>query len=298
MRKSRRKTFNIREFLIERLLQLFAIISILTTAAIVLSLLGESINFFREVSIVEYLTSTKWTPTMDEKHFGIIPLLVGTLMIALGASVVSIPIGLGTAIYLSEYAPRKVRKIIKPILEILAGIPSIVYGFFALTFITPLLKDIFPQTEIFNAASASIAVGVMTIPLVSSLSEDAMMAVPNSIRNGAYALGSTKLEVALKIVLPGAASGIIASFVLAVSRAVGETMIVAIAAGSNPQLTFNPLQSVQTMTTYMVAISMGDVPVGSVEYRTLFVVGTTLFLMTFVLNIIAKSFIKKEMEVA
>lgn len=220
------------------------------------------------------------------------------MIIALGASIVSIPIGLGTAIYLSEYAPKKVRKVIKPILEVLAGIPSIVYGFFALNFITPLLKGIFPQTEVFNAASAAIAVGIMTIPMVSSLSEDAMNSVPNSIRNGAYALGSTKLEVATKIVLPGAKSGIISSFVLAISRAIGETMIVTIAAGANPQMTLNPLKSIQTMTGYMVNVSMGDVTHGTIEYKTIFAVGTALFVMTFVLNLIAKAFIKKNVEVA
>ncbi|MCM8711557.1 phosphate ABC transporter permease subunit PstC [Clostridium sp. SYSU_GA19001] len=298
MFSSKRRPINIKELIIEKSLQVFAGISILTTIAIVFSLLSESITFFKEVSINEFFTSTVWTPLMEPRNFGIIPLLVGTLMIALGASIVSIPIGLGTAIYLSEFASRKLRNIIKPILEILAGIPSIVYGFFALTFITPLIKSIFPSTEVFNVASASIAIGIMNIPLVASLSEDAMTAVPNSIRNGAYALGSTKLEVATKIVVPGAISGIIASFVLAVSRAIGETMIVAIAAGSNPQLNFNPLKSVQTMTTYIVNISMGDVAHGTVEYRTLFAVGATLFVMTFILNIIAKSIISRKSEVA
>jgi phosphate transport system permease protein len=286
------------EMIIEKFLLLFAIISILTTAAIVLTLFGESSKFFQEVTITEFLTSKVWTPLMEPSNFGIMPLFVGTMIIAIGASIVAIPIGLGTAIYLSEYAPKKVRAVVKPVLEILAGIPSIVYGFFALTYITPLLKTVLPRTEIFNAASASIAVGIMIIPLVSSLSEDAMMAVPNSVRNGAYAIGSTKLEVATKIVLPGAVSGIISSFVLAISRAVGETMIVAIAAGANPQLNFNPLRSVQTMTAFMVSVSMGDVPHGGIEYKTLFAVGTMLFIITFTLNIIARSFIKKDMEVA
>lgn len=296
--KKDKKSLTIKELIIERILQLFAVISILTTIAIIVSLFGESINFFKEVSIVEFFTSKKWTPLMEPRNFGIIPLFTGTMIIALGASIVSIPIGLGTAIYLSEYAPKKVRKVIKPILEVLAGIPSIVYGFFALNFITPLLKGIFPQTEVFNAASAAIAVGIMTIPMVSSLSEDAMNSVPNSIRNGAYALGSTKLEVATKIVLPGAKSGIISSFVLAVSRAIGETMIVTIAAGANPQMTINPLKSIQTMTGYMVNVSMGDITHGTVEYKTIFAVGTALFVMTFVLNIVAKAFIKKNVEVA
>ena len=296
--KKNKKNLTIKEMIIERILQLFAVISILTTIAIIVSLFGESINFFKEVSIIEFFTSKKWTPLMEPRNFGIIPLFTGTMIIALGASIVSIPIGLGTAIYLSEYAPKKVRKVIKPILEVLAGIPSIVYGFFALNFITPLLKGIFPQTEVFNAASAAIAVGIMTIPMVSSLSEDAMNSVPNSIRNGAYALGSTKLEVATKIVLPGAKSGIISSFVLAISRAIGETMIVTIAAGANPQMTLNPLKSIQTMTGYMVNVSMGDVTHGTIEYKTIFAVGTALFVMTFVLNLIAKAFIKKNVEVA
>jgi phosphate transport system permease protein len=293
---AKKKPIKAQELIIEKILQIFAIISILTTLAIVFSLFGESITFFREVSIVEFFTSTVWTPLMEPKNFGIIPLLVGTLMVAIGSSIVSIPIGLGTAIYLSEYAPRKIRNVVKPLLEILAGIPSIVYGFFALTYITPLIKTILPNLEVFNVLSASIAIGIMTIPLVASLSEDAMTAVPNSMRNGAYALGSTKLEVATKIVLPGASSGIVASFVLAISRAIGETMVVAIAAGSNPQLNFNPLKSVQTMTTYIVNISMGDVAHGTIEYRTLFAVGTTLFVMTFILNIIAKSIIRKKSE--
>jgi phosphate transport system permease protein len=298
MLEKKKKNKNASETIIEKFLLIFAAISIITTIAIVISLFGESFVFFKDVSLIEFLTSTKWTPLMEPRNFGVLPLLTGTLIIALGASVVSIPVGLGTAIYLSEYAPKKIRKIIKPALEVLAGIPSIVYGFFALTYITPLIKIILPQTEVFNAASASIAVGIMIIPLVASLSEDAMMAVPNSIRNGAYGLGSTKLEVATKIVIPYAKSGIIASFVLAVSRAIGETMIVAIAAGANPQLTLNPLKSVQTLTGYMVNISMGDIPVGSLEYRTLFAVGTFLFILTLILNLIAKAFVKKNMEVA
>jgi phosphate transport system permease protein len=298
MQNKKERRINVKEIIIEKLLLFFSIISIITTVSIIVSLFGESFVFFKEVSIVEFLTGTKWTPLMEPRNFGIIPLFTGTLIIAVGASLVSIPVGLGTAIYLSEYSPKRFRKIVKPILEVLAGIPSIVYGFFALTYITPLIKIIFPKTEVFNAASASIAVGVMIIPLVASLSEDAMMAVPNSIRNGAYGLGSTKLEVATKIVIPYAKSGIIASFVLAVSRAIGETMIVAIAAGANPQLTLNPLKSVQTLTGYMVNISMGDIPVGSLEYKTLFAVGTALFVMTFILNIIAKSFVKKNAEVA
>jgi len=217
-------------------------------------------------------------------------------MIAVGASIISLPLGLGSAIYLSEYAPKKARKIIKPILEILAGIPSIVYGYFALNFITPLLRDILPQTQVFNAASASIAVGIMTLPMVASLCEDAMMAVPDSIRQGAYALGSTRMEVATKVIVPATLSSTAAAFLLAISRAIGETMIVAIAAGQSPILTLNPLESIQTMTGFMANISMGDIQYGTIEYNTVFAVGALLFVITFIMNLIAKVVINKRKE--
>ena len=291
------KQMQMGEMIVEKILQLFALISILTTVGIVVTLLEETVLFFNEVPIREFLTSTKWTPTLEPKHFGIAPLVAGTFLIALGSSIISIPLGLGAAIYLSEYAPKKARMIIKPSLEILAGIPSIVYGFFALTFITPILKVVFPQTEIFNAASASIAVGIMTIPMVASLSEDAMMSIPDSMRNGAYALGATKFEVATRIVVPGAISSIASAFVLAISRAIGETMIVAIAAGARPTLTLNPLQSIQTMTGYIANVSMGDIPHGSVIHKTIFAVGFTLFLITFVMNLIARMIVEKHKEV-
>lgn len=288
---------SISEIIIENILKLFAVISILTTIAIIFTLVGESFSFFKEVSLREFFTNPKWTPLLKPRNFGILPLFTGTMLIAVGSSIIAIPIGLCSAIYLSEYAHKNVRKVIKPILEILAGIPSIVYGFFALTYITPALQKVFPSTEVFNAASASIAVGIMIIPMVSSLSEDAMMAIPNSIRNGAYALGATKLEVAAKIVVPGAISGIASSFVLAISRAIGETMIVAIAAGARPELTINPLKSIQTMTGYMVNVSMGDIQHGSIEYKTIFAVGAVLFILTFILNIIARRIVKKGQEV-
>lgn len=284
---------NKKEFFIEKSLSLFAILSIITTITIIFILIRESIVFFNQVSFKEFFTSGRWSPLMKPQNFGVLPLLNGTLLIAAGASVIAIPIGLGAAIYLSEYASKKVRNILKPILEILAGIPSIVYGYFALTVITPFLKSFIPNIQIFNALSASIAVGIMVIPLVSSLSEDAMSAIPNSVRNGAYALGATKLEVVTKIVIPGALSGIVSSFILAISRAVGETMIVAIAAGAKPQLTLNPLNSIQTMTGYMVSVAMGDISHGSVEYQTIFAVGGLLFLITFGLNLIAKRIVKK-----
>lgn len=284
------------ERLIEGTLLTFTAISILTTVAIVLSLFTETFAFFREVSLFEFLTETRWTPTLTPRHFGILPLLVGTGMIAIGSSFISIPLGLAAAIYLSEYAPAHVRKVVKPLLELLAGIPSIVYGFFALTFITPILKQIFPSVEVFNALSASIAVGIMTLPMVASLSEDAMMAVPDSIRQGAYALGATKLEVAVHVVVPAALSSIGAAFVLAISRAVGETMIVAIAAGQSPVLTVNPLQSIQTMTGFMVNLSLGDIQQGTIEYKTVYAVGAMLFLITFGMNLFARTIIAKYRE--
>lgn len=294
--KGSKGKFKIGEFIIEKLLIVFAGISILTTIAIITTLFGETAVFFKEVSIVEFFTSTKWTPTLQPRNFGILPLLIGTMIIAIGSSIIALPLGLGSAIYLSEYAPKKVRKVIKPILEILAGIPSIVYGFFALTFITPILQSILPETQVFNAASASIAVGIMIIPMVASLSEDAMMAVPDSIRQGAYALGSTKFEVATKVIVPAALSSIGSAFVLAISRAIGETMIVAIAAGQSPVLTLNPLKSIQTMTGFMVNISLGDIQHGTVEYQTVFAVGALLFVITFIMNIIAKAIVNKYRE--
>jgi len=218
-------------------------------------------------------------------------------MVAVGAAVVALPIGLVSAIYLSEYAPDRVRRIVKPALEILAGIPTVVYGYFALTFVTPMLRQIWPQTNIFNAASASIVVGIMIIPLVSSLSEDAMSAVPRSLREGAYALGATRFEVATRTVVPAALSGIIASFILAISRAVGETMAVVIAAGATPRLTLNPLESIQTMTAYIVQVSMGETPFGSLEYKTIFAVGITLFAITLAMNIVSLAVLRRFREV-
>lgn len=296
MDKKVKSNLRVSEFIIEKSLVIFALISILTTVAIVFTLLGETLGFFKEVSIIEFFTSTKWTPTLKPRNFGVLPLLIGTGMIALGSSLISVPLGLGSAIYLSEYSPKKVSRVIKPVLEILAGIPSIVYGFFALTFITPLLQKLLPGTQVFNAASASIAVGIMTLPMIASLSEDAMRAIPNSVRQGAYALGSTKFEVATKIVLPAALPGIISAIVLAVSRAIGETMIVAIAAGNSPILNFNPLKSIQTMTGFMVNLSLGDIQHGTIEYKTVFVVGALLFFITLIMNALAKTIVNKFRE--
>ncbi|MFS1511834.1 phosphate ABC transporter permease subunit PstC [Chengkuizengella sp. SCS-71B] len=283
----RKKGFNSLDRLMPIILAIIAGISVLTTIGIVVILITESAGFFQAVSIVEFLTGTEWTPLFADPKFGILPLIMGTFMITLVASIVALPIGFGSAIYLSEYAPKKVRNFLKPILEILAGIPTIVYGFFALTFITPIIKLMIPQTDLFNALSAGIVVGIMIIPMISSLSEDAMNAVPNSLRYVAYAMGSTKLEVALKVVVPAAFSGIVASFVLGLSRAIGETMIVTLAAGALPNMDFDFLKSIQTMTAYIVTTSQGDTAYGSVEYRTIYAVGITLFVITLLMNIFA-----------
>ena len=276
---------HLKERFIEGVLLSCASISVLTTVGIVLVLLVESLSFFGEVSPVEFFTDTLWTPLFTPKHFGILPILNGTLLVALGASLVALPLGLASAIYLSEYADDRIRLWVKPLLEVLAGIPTVVYGYFAITFVTPILRSFAPSTEIFNAASASIVVGIMILPMVSSLSEDAMRAVPRALREGAYALGATRFEVSTLVVVPAALSGILASFILALSRAVGETMAVTLAAGATPRITLNPLESVQTMTAYIVQVSLGDTPHGTIEYRTIFAVGMVLFAMTLLMNI-------------
>jgi phosphate transport system permease protein len=278
----------IREGLIGGALFACAAASTLVTIGVVLVLLRESLAFFSEVSIVDFLTDTRWEPMFREQHFGVLPLLTGSVLVAGGAGVIALPLGLLTAIFLSEYASRRLRKFLKPILEILAGIPTVVYGYFALTFVTPLLRLAFPQTDIFNAASASIVVGIMIIPTVSSLSEDALRAVPNALREGAYGLGATKLEVSTRVVVPAALSGVIASFILAISRAIGETMAVTIAAGNLANLTLNPLESIQTMTAYIVQASLGDTPQGTLVFRTLFAVAMTLLLITLAMNILSQ----------
>ncbi|OMF21561.1 phosphate ABC transporter permease subunit PstC [Paenibacillus sp. FSL H8-0548] len=278
------------------ILFLCASVSVLTTIGIVVTLITETYQFFQKIPIFDFLFGTKWSPLIPPKSFGVLPLLSGTLMITLIACLVAIPLGLASAIYLSEYAPKQVRKIIKPILEVLAGVPTIVYGYFALSLVTPFIQSIFPSAGIFNALSAGVVVGIMIIPMVSSLSEDAMSAVPRSLRDGAYALGATRFEVALKIVVPAAFSGIVASAVLAFSRAIGETMIVTVAAGSTPNMTINPLESIQTMTAYIVQVSLGDTPHGTIEYGSIFAVGMTLFVITFLLNILAQYIARKFRE--
>jgi len=284
----RKRGRDISERLIEAVLFLCAAVSVLVTVGIVVVLVRETAGFFQEVSVLEFLTGSRWTPLFRDKHFGILPLVSGSLLVAAGAAVVALPTGLLSAIYLSEYAKERVRGIVKPLLEILAGIPTVVYGYFALTFVTPLIRTVIPETEIFNAASAAIVVGIMIIPTVASLSEDALRAVPGELREAAFGLGATKMEVSTRVVIPSALSGIIASFILGISRAVGETMAVTIAAGNTPKLTFDIFESIQTMTAYIVQVSLGDTPHGTLEYRTIFAVGTTLFVMTLVMNVVSQ----------
>jgi phosphate transport system permease protein len=279
-----KRSQKLREGLIEKLLFGSTLLSVFTTLGILGLFVFEAFDFFGEVSIVEFFTGTLWTPLFEPKHFGVLPLVAGTLMVTAIALLVAVPIGLLTAVFLSEYASERLRRMLKPVLEVLAGIPTVVYGYFALTYVTPLLRLVFPEIIVFNALSAGLVMGIMIIPMVSSLSEDAMIAVPKSLREGAYALGSQKHEVALKIVFPSALSGIIASVILAISRAIGETMIVSIAAGSTPRFTLNPLESIQTMTGYITQISLGEAPFGSIEYNTIFAVGLTLFVMVIIVN--------------
>ena len=278
-------------------LALCAFVSVATTVGIVVALFVPAIEFFSEISIVDFLTGTDWAPLFEPPAFGVLPLIAGTLLVTGCACLVCIPFGLGSAIYLSEYARPRTRKYLKPALEVLAGIPTVVYGYFALTFVTPLLQDIGVGVGVFSALSAGLVMGVMLLPTVASVSEDSMSAVPQDLRDGAYALGSTRLHVSTRIVVPAAISGIIASFVLAISRAVGETMIVLIAAGGQPNWTWNPLDAVQTMTAFIAATGQGDVPTGSIEYKTIFAVGAALFVMTFVMNLFAIRLVRRFREV-
>ena len=282
----RRGAVRIEGFIVKWVFFACATISILTTAGILFTLIYQATSFFNEISIWEFLTGTRWTPILKPRSYGVLPLVSGTLLVTLIAALVALPTGLMAAIFLSEYAPDKLRRFVKPVLEVLAGIPTVVYGYFALTFVTPLLQTVFEGLIVFNALSAGLVMGIMIIPMVSSLSEDAMVAVPRNLREGAYALGATRYEVSMKIVVPAALSGIIAAFILAISRAIGETMLVTIAAGATPSLSFNPMESVQTMTAYIVQLSLGEAPVGSLEYNTIFAVGLVLFAMTFVMNLL------------
>ena len=266
---------------------LCATVSILTTAGIILVLAVETFGFFQEVSVWEFLTGTQWTPLFADKQFGILPLLSGTLLTTGIALSVAIPFGLLAAIYLSEFAGPKVRRTLKPLLEILAGVPTVVYGYFALTAVTPVLQQVVPGLAGFNALSAGIVMGVMILPIIASLSEDALHAVPMGLREGSFALGADRISTIFRVVVPAAFSGIAASVILGISRAIGETMIVAIAAGLQPRLTFDPRVPVETMTAYIVQVSMGDTPTGTTAYRTIFAVGTALFLMTLFLNVVS-----------
>ena len=285
------------EFAIERLLFVCAATSILVTAGIIAVLVFETYEFLREVPVREFLFGTVWTPLFADAHFGVAPLVGGTLLVSAIAMAVALPAGLITAIYLSEYAPSGVRRVVKPVLELLAGVPTVVYGYFALLFVTPLLQRVVPGMAGFNALSPGIVMGIMILPLVSSLSEDALHAVPTGLREGAYALGATRMQTALRVVVPAAFSGISAACILAASRAIGETMIVAIAAGQQPRLTLDPRVPVETMTAYIVQVSLGDTPQGSLEFQTIFAVGMTLFVMTLALNVISQYLLQKFREV-
>ncbi|HVR42703.1 MAG TPA: phosphate ABC transporter permease subunit PstC [Thermoanaerobaculia bacterium] len=275
------------ERLVQWLMLLCGLLSIVTTGGIVAILLYESAGFFREVGLRAFLFDSQWTPLFTDKHFGIWPLVAGTFLTTLIAVAVAMPLGLLAAIYLSEFAATGARRILKPVLEILAGVPTVVYGYFALTFVTPLLQKVVPGLAGFNALSPGLVMGIMILPIVASLSEDAIFAVPPSLREGAYALGASKLPTIFRVVLPSAISGIAASIILGFSRAIGETMIVAIAAGLQPRLTLDPRVPVETMTAYIVQVSLGDTPTGTIEYKTIFAVGMALFLMTLVLNLLS-----------
>lgn len=295
----KKTTLNINRFIeafVPKFLLVIATISIFTTLGIVFTLLFETVEFFKRVPFLEFFTGTVLKPLGENAQFGVLPLLTGTLISSLIAMVVAIPIGLMSAIFLSEYASDRVRRVLKPILEVLAGIPTIVYGFFAFTFVTPILRAIIPGLEPTNILSPGIVMGIMIIPMVASLSEDAMSSVPNAMREGALALGSTKLEVAWKVVVPAAMSGIVASFVLAISRAIGETMIVTIASGSTKNFTFDVTQSMQTMTAYIVEVTGGDAPAGSTLYYSLYAVAMTLFVFTLIMNLIAQYISRKYRE--
>ena len=273
-----------------------AVLSIVTTVGILYSLASQAWGFFQEIGVFDFLTGTNWSPVLKPRSYGVLSLVSGTMLVAVLGAIVAVPVGLGTAIYLAEYAPDKARRVLKPFLEILAGIPTVVYGYFALTFVTPLLQGFIGGLPIWNALSTGLVMGLMIIPIVSSLSEDAMVAVPRSLREAAFALGATRIEVALKVVVPAALSGIVAAFILALSRAIGETMLVTIAAGARPNLTFNPVEQIQTMTAYIVQVSQGEAAHGSVEYNTLFAVGLLLFFMTLVMNLLGHFIVRRWQE--
>ncbi|MBK6629904.1 MAG: phosphate ABC transporter permease subunit PstC [Betaproteobacteria bacterium] len=285
-RLSHRASRHVKERIIESILFLAALVSVATTLGIVYILVKESVVFFNQVPLWDFLTDTQWTPLFDDAHFGIIVLLSGTLVSSGVALAVAIPLGTLIAIYLSEFASARAREFAKPVLELLSGVPTIIYGYFALLFLTPLLQKLIPGLPGFNLLSAGIVMGIMIVPYVASISEDAMRAVPMSLREGSYAMGATRLQTALKVVFPGALSGIAAAYILGISRAVGETMILAVAAGMQPNLTWNPTESAATITAFIVQVALGDLPHGSVGYQTIFAAGLTLMLLTLVFNVL------------
>ena len=296
--RNRRLRQKMREAPILAFLFLCAVVTVATTVGIVIVLLVEALQFFREVSVFEFVTGTEWTPLFSIKKYGVLPLLGATALISFVALSIAVPVGLMTAIYLSEYAPEKLRSAVKPVLEVLAGIPTVVFGFFAISFINPaIIRPIFEIETIFTALGAAMAMGVMLIPMVASLSEDAMRAVPSALREGAYAVGSDRLQVSVKVVVPAAMSGIVAAALLAFARAVGETMIVTIAAGGISNLSWNPLEAMQTMTAFIMQVSTGDTERGTVEYKSIFAVGLMLFLFTLTLNMLAQVVIAKFREI-
>ncbi|WP_297324526.1 phosphate ABC transporter permease subunit PstC [Nitrosomonas sp.] len=288
---------NLHERFIEALLFLSAALSVAIMLAIIVMLVKESIVFFQHVSIWEFLTDTQWTPLFDDAHYGILPLIAGTIVSSLIALLVALPLGTIIAIYLSEFAPFTVREVAKPFLELLGGIPTVVYGYFALLFVTPLLQIIFPELPGFSLLSAGLVMGIMIIPYVSSMTEDAMRAVPMNLREGSYAMGATRFQTAIRVVMPAAFSGIAAAYILGISRAVGETMVVAIAAGMQPNLTWNPMEPAATITAYIVQVSLGDLPHGSIGYQTIFAAGLTLLILTLVFNIIGHLLRKRYREI-
>lgn len=296
-RFARSATRNLRERAIEFCLFLAAALSVATTLAIVAILIWESVGFFSEVSIKEFLTDTEWTPLFSNPHYGILPLVSGTLVTSGVALLVAVPVGTIIAIYLSEFAPHRVRETVKPALELLAGVPTVVFGYFALLLVTPFLQRFFPELPGFNMLGPGIVIGIMIIPYVSSVSEDAMRAVPDYMREGSYAMGATRLQTALRVVTPAAASGIIAAYILGISRAVGETMVVAVAAGQQPTFTWNPMEAAATITTYIVQVSLGDLPHGTVAYQSIFAAGLVLLLMTLFFNILGHLVRKRFREV-
>ncbi len=282
-----------REVAVIRFLQLCAWISVLTTMAIISILIFESSAFFKDIPFLTFITGREWSPLIEPRSFGVLPLICGTLVVSVGACLIAVPLGLASAIFLAEYASPTVRRILKPTIELLAGIPSVVFGYFAVTTVTPWLQSFLVDTEVFNAASAAIVLGFMVLPMVTSLCDDAIRAVPRSLREGGFALAATKSEVCMHVLLPASMSAIMASFILGFSRAIGETMAVALAAGSTPSMTLNPLVSMQTMTGYIVQVAMGDVPHGTIEYQSIFAVAGTLFVMTLGLNILSQYIVRR-----